>query len=94
MTDDEKRKQVIDQCRVVHHMATVLAKMYHPSHLPSYYSGDAGSTLLDLAGLRTASMMESLGNILNGIDAVEDDDEWIDPIFDRAREMFPLNKTA
>lgn len=94
MTDDEKRKQVIDQCRVVHHMATVLATMYHPSQLPSYYSSDAGSTLLDIVGLRTASMMEVLGNILNGMDAVEKDDEWVDPIFERAHKIFPLNETA
>ena len=86
---DEKRKQVSDQCRVVEHLATALAQ------INSYYAKMFGpdnpgaDEILDQVGNRTARHMELLGNILSGMDAVEEEDRWTDSIFHKAHEMYP-----
>ena len=91
MIDEDKRQQVLDQCKAVHHMAMVIMKLYEPSQLPSIYAAP-NCTVLDIAGRRTAELMEFLGDTLNGMDAVEYGDDWMTPIFERAHQMFPVRQ--
>lgn len=83
----DKRKQVADQCRVVAHLATALAQV-NSDYAKMFDEGQA-SDLLEMVGKRTARHMELLGDILNGMDAVTEDDSWIDSIFERAHELWP-----
>lgn len=90
---DEKRKQVADQCRVVAHLARALATV-NEDYAETYAQGPSGmDELLDGVGNRTARHMNLLGDILNGMDAVTEEDEWTDPIFHEARRMFPQPKS-
>jgi hypothetical protein len=85
---DIKRKQVADQCRAVAHLATALAQVSEDwAKMLAAPSG--ADELLDMVGDRSAGHMETLGDILNGMDAIDDDDGWIDPIFEKSHEMFP-----
>lgn len=44
-----------------------------------------------MSGARTACQMEILGDILNGMDAVDDaEDGWLSPVFEEAHRMFPV----
>lgn len=84
---EEKREQVAKQYEVVAHLATALASVHTQSVL-AIRSG-ALDSLLDQQGSRSASIMEDLGDILNGMDAVDDDeDSWTAPIFSAAQKMF------
>ncbi|GEC56757.1 hypothetical protein [Bradyrhizobium phage ppBeUSDA76-2] len=91
MTPIEKRKQAADQCRVVAHLATAIAQIHSDKGrwLSAPRIGESDS-YIELVGKRSAELMETLGNILNGMDGVEDEDEWVNPIFDRAKEVWPI----
>lgn len=85
------RKQVALQCRSVAHMARALAgvqedkgRLFEAGHL---------DTLLHFVGEQTAEQMEILGDILNGMDAVSDEDDWLTPVFEEAQRRFPTNST-
>jgi hypothetical protein len=88
-TIEEKRQQLLDQCRVVEHLAKQIARLYSPTQLPAYYAHDAANEILDIAGGQSAGIMETLGDLLSNLDGVTEEDEWTDPIFHRAHEMFP-----
>ena len=87
---DEKREQVAKQCEAVAHMATALArvnadysKMFRDGHM---------DTLIEQVGKRTAHLMEVLGDVFNGMDAVDgDEDAWMDPVFKEAQRLWPQN---
>lgn len=83
------RDQVIAQCRVVEHLAKALADLH--ADLARAYAEPGAAVILDIAGERTAHIMEALGNILNGMDAVEDSDEWTAPIFAEAQKRWPVS---
>jgi hypothetical protein len=89
MTDDEKRQQVADQCKVVAHLAKAIHEVY--SDKARMFEANATDLfdLIEMNGKRSAALMETFGNILNGMDAVEDDDAWVDPIFRKAQELWP-----
>lgn len=87
---DAKRKQVADQCRAVVHLCKALAevnedqaRMFDDEACPGL------DRLVDSIGNRTARHMELLGNILNGMDANDEADDWLDPIFEKAHQLFP-----
>ncbi len=86
---DEKRKQVAEQCRVVAHLAKAIYEVYNDK--AKLFASDAKGPdeLVDLVGNWSAGHMEALGDILNGMDAVEDGDEWTYPIFRKAQELWP-----
>lgn len=84
---DEKRKQVSAQCSAVAHLATALAQVCNDYAV--MFAGDAMKGLEDQVGKRTARQMEVLGDILNGMDAVSEDDDWLTPIFEKAHELWP-----
>lgn len=85
-----KRKQVADQCRAVAHMAAVLQQLY--TEKARIYSDDnpVMDGAVDWDGERSHRLMNQLGDALNGMDAVCEEDEWTFPIFEAARNVFPL----
>ena len=78
------REQVADQFRAVAHLAQAIATV-HSQIEPSIRAGVADD-LLGLRGPWSGSRLEVLADILNNMDAVDPEDEWIDPIIERARE--------
>jgi len=59
-----------------------------------FAAGGAGpQDIAEIIGNRSALLMEQLGDILNGMDAAEDDVEWMEPIFKAAHAQFPQRKT-
>lgn len=85
--DSGKREQVAKQCQAVAHMAKTLASVN------TDYAAllRAGAPLpLEIVGARTAYLMEVLGDILNDMDAVdEEEDGWIDPVIAEAQRLWP-----
>ena len=88
MTDErpELREQVAKQCEAVAHMATALASVN------SEYAKmlRAGAPLpMKIVGRRTAHLMEVLGDIMNGMDIVDEEDDWIEPVIAEAQRLCP-----
>lgn len=90
-TGDEIREQVAKQCDAVAHMATVLATV----------KGDYAKLLrggvplpIEVVGAHTAHLMEVLGDILNAMDAVDEDEDWIDPVIAEAQRLWPSEATS
>lgn len=92
MTDEEVFEQVSEQCRAVAHMAECVAKVHRD--LQTLFEGKHGGadTLRLVTGKSTHIRMEILGDMLNGMDAVLPEDEWIGPIFETARLRFPIRE--
>ena len=67
-----------DQCRVVAHFAQAISDIY--TSKASIVAGGEASSLHAMWIEHTDAMMETLGNILNGMDAVTDEDAWTFPI--------------
>ncbi len=87
--DGVKRQQVARQFRLVASMATAIAEVHNDLALLAESGGSDG--MLDIWGRETHYRMEALGDVLNGMDAVTADDEAeSSPVFEAAREMFPL----
>jgi hypothetical protein len=82
-----KRDQVVQQLRAVAALCETLGGV--SSDLASLYESGAADELLDHVGLRSASQMEILGDMLDGMDAVNEPDEWMMPVFVSAHELFP-----
>lgn len=80
-------KQVSEQCKAVACMAASIARVYQDYAV--MFQAGYGPALLEPVGKRTAELMELLGDILNGMDAVIDEDEWMDPVFQRAQALWP-----
>jgi hypothetical protein len=89
---DEKSKQVALQCRAVAHLAKALTEVY-TDYETMFASGNypAGDAFVEHIGSRTAALMETLGDILNGMDAVEDEDAWMEPVFKKAHDLWPTD---
>lgn len=46
--------------------------------------------IVEMAGKRSAEIMELLGDVLNAMDAVDDEeDAWMEPIFAEAQRLWP-----
>lgn len=90
--DEKLRDQVAQQCKAVAHMATALAQV-HSDKAEIIAAGGTlynDSTLLNMIGRNTARYMEKLGDILNGMDAVDEkEDAWLDPVFEEAHRLWP-----
>lgn len=88
---DDRRKQVAEQCKAVAHMAAALAEVYRVK--ADNFANEANKgpdQLVDLVGNWSAGHMETLGNILNGMDAVDgDEDDWMEPVFREAQRLWP-----
>lgn len=89
MTDDEKREQIAKQCEAIAHMATVLASVYS-DYAKLFRDVPAHAVLTDQIGARTAEQMEVIGDMLNGMGAVDDsEDVWLNPVFRQAQILWP-----
>lgn len=82
----EQSEQVLAQCRVVAHLATVLAGI-HSDYVKLQEAGAPMAT--DVVGERTAAFMELLGEMVNSMDASTDEDEWTASVFEEARRLWP-----
>lgn len=79
--------QVVAQCRVVAHFATALASVFNQK--ADAFEQGAWPTIWEPAGQESAALMETLGNILNNMDAVDGaEDAWTFPVFERAHVLF------
>lgn len=86
-TFEEKRKQLVAQCTVIAHLAEEIAHVH--LDLAELHASATDEHFVDFVGKITASRMETLGDILNGMDAVTDEDKWVNPIFEKAHELWP-----
>lgn len=85
------KEQVLAQCRVVAHLAKQIA-MVHEQKAEAYDSMTMDAGLIDIVGKMSANAMEVLGNVLNGMDAVdEDEDAWTYPVFEVAHVTWPAS---
>lgn len=85
----ELMKQIAAQCNVVVHLSQALAEV-HADYARMFAAGGKGpEDIAEIVGKRTATLMEQLGDILNGMDAVSEDDDWTAPIFAKAHELWP-----
>lgn len=85
--DEATRKQVTDQCRVVAHLAKAIAGVH--ADLAATFEDGAFGQIIPMVGARTAAWMEILGNMLDGIDAVTEDDDWTAPVFEESQRRWP-----
>ena len=90
MANEDLRKQVADQCRVVAHLATAIAKVH--ADYAQLAEAPAFDSILEQVGRRSASLMERLGDVLNGMDATSADDDWTYPVFREAQRRFPTSE--
>ena len=44
--------------------------------------------IVHIVGPRIAALMETLGDIINGLDAAMEEDDWTRPIFEKARKFW------
>jgi len=75
-----------DQCCAVVHLANALAEVYQANALILA----AGQGPVEIIGQASAEVMEVVGDILNSTDAMDEDDLWLDPIYDAAQERWPV----
>ena len=87
-----KRQQVLEQHRAVAALARGIIEITE-GKIPAIEGGHMDE-LLDMLGNRSAMWMEDFGDLLNGCDAVTEDDDWMEPIFLKAQEMFPQTRRA
>jgi len=87
MTPKEKATQVADQCKVVAALGKAIAEVYG-DYDRMIRNDDDELLSTDRIGARSAELMETLGDILNGMDAATDDDAWMKPIMERAHAMW------
>lgn len=89
MADDKTLHQAREQCRVVAHLARALAEI-HEDRVRLYDAcPDNMRETVFIDGPRSAAIMESLGDMLNGMDAAMPEDEWTTPIFQEAQRLWP-----
>lgn len=84
---DERREQIAKQCDAVAHMATILAGICR-LYAASWREGEMEG-LEDIVGARTTYQMDVLGNMLNSMDAIDETDAWMEPIFAAAHRLWP-----
>lgn len=83
LTSEQLSKQVVDQCRVVEHLATELAKLFKDLGVIASKDHD----MSEMIGRRSCDMMEVIGEAMNGLDATQPEDKWVNPIFAEAHRL-------
>ena len=92
ITDAELSEQTAQQYKAVIHMAKSLL-IVHEQTLPLIPAQSRG--IMELQFFRSAEIMEMLGDTLNGMDAVDEEDAWMDPVFEVRNEwMARLGENA
>ncbi len=82
-----KAVQVGEQFKVVAALCEQIAHVH--TELQQMLEAGVGPDLLESWGQRSATLIEYLGDVVNGMDIVEPEDAWMDPIFNAAHAMFP-----
>ena len=72
-------QQVAAQCRVVAHLARAIATVYADKAV--LFEAEGALSILAMNDATSYDLMQTLGDLLNGMDAVTDEDEWVAPIF-------------
>lgn len=80
-------KQAHDQCRVVYALALKMAEV---AKAQAAILEQAKNPPIDPIGMITADAMEWLGSHMSNQDALDDKDDWMDPIFNAVHEHWPL----
>ncbi len=94
-TPAKTREQVVAQCRVVAHLARQIALVHEQCAETYAHPGTPmRDSFIDLVGEQTAQRMETLGNMLNAMDAVTEEDAWVDPVFHAAHATWPQSRDA
>lgn len=75
-----------EQCRAVAALARTLAEVHEARAL--IVNNDPA--LAAVIGESSAEIMEWLGDTLNNMDAVSEEDAWLDPIFEAAQARWPV----
>ena len=86
----EKNEQLKSQYKAVAHLARSMANLC--DEMSTIADLDNFQNIVDIQGERTHYWMDQLGTMLDSCDAVSEDDEWIAPLYDEARRIFPLTK--
>ncbi len=82
----EDRDLMMAQCKAVAHLAQAVANVHTDKAAFLATAPSAADRLVGHLGPQTAAIMETLGDILNDMDAVdEEEDAWVTPIFAAAR---------
>lgn len=81
----EANQRVSDQCRAVAHLARTISDVH--TDLAKLHAAHGALDHMEFVGRLTAERMEDLGNMANGMDIVQEEDEWLTPIFNRAHEQ-------
>lgn len=92
MDEAAKREQVAKQYKAVAHMARAIAAVHEDigAIIADGTYGRDRQGFLDMIGRDSAARMEALGDILNGMDAVDDaEDEWLSAVFGEAHRLWP-----
>ena len=82
-----RRAQVAGQCKAIAALCGQIAEVY--TSKAQLFSAGRLDVLLAQVGSDSAKLMEYLGDRANGMDIVQAEDEWMDPIFAGAHAMFP-----
>ena len=88
MSNNDKRTQVVAQFRAVVALCEQIAQV-HKQQADAMEAGADFDVLLNMWGKRSAELMEHLGDVANGMDIVQPEDAWMEPIFQVAHAMFP-----
>lgn len=78
--------QAHQQCRAVVHLAREFAEIYSAS--ASILASGMGP--VEIIGEASAEDMEWLGDAINNMDGVTEEDLWLDPIFEAAQARWPV----
>ena len=85
---EAKAKQVALQCRVVR-LLCATASEAHKGYAEMLAVGCSPASLESI-GRRSARVMEAMLGVMRAMDAPEDEDEeWMHPVFEQARRLFP-----
>jgi hypothetical protein len=82
-----KAKQVAEQCRVVRLLCASVSEA-HRGYAEILGVGCSAASLESI-GRRSAHAMEALGELIKSMQADDEDDEWMLPVFAEARRLFP-----
>lgn len=77
---DIQHQQVSDRCRAVAHIAKAISDVHRD--LASFHAAHGDVSLSDFVGREARSRMETLGDMANGMDIVQSEDEWLNEIFE------------
>lgn len=85
-----RRSQAAKQCDVVAHLCRALIDVHEDRARILRTDSPAADGLVEITGDRTAYLMEMLGDVLSGMDAVDPkEDGWTDSIYAEAHQMWP-----